>query len=82
MASQFGVEQTEGVIVTSVEKGTPADLKGLKPGDVITSLNQQAVSNTKQFRDVLRKADLKKGIIVNVVSGKTARFEVLKQGED
>ena len=66
----------------SVEKGTPADVKGLKAGDVITSLNQQAVNNPKQFRDVLHKADLKKGIIVNVVSGKTARFEVLKQTEE
>ncbi len=82
LASQFGVEQTEGVIIMSVEKGTPADLKGLKAGDVITSLNQQPVTNSKQFREALRKADLKKGIIVNVVSGRTARFEVLKQGEE
>jgi len=82
LASQFGVEPTEGVIIMSDEKDMPADLKGLKAGDVITSLNQQSVKNSKEFRDVLRKADLKKGIIVNVVSGKTARFEVLKQGEE
>ena len=79
LASQFGVEPADGVIVVSVEKGTPADMKGLKPGDIITALNQQSVTNTKQFRDVLRKADLKKGVIINFISGSTARFEVLKQ---
>jgi len=44
-------------------------MKGLKPGDIITGLNQQTVTNTRQFRDALRKADLKKGVIVNFVSG-------------
>jgi serine protease Do len=82
LANQFGVEPTEGFIIMSVEKDMPADLKGLKAGDVITSLNQQSVKNSKEFRELLRRADLKKGIIVNVVSGKTARFEVLKQGEE
>ena len=82
LASQFSVEMAEGVIVVAVEKGTPADLKGLKPGDIITSLNQQTVTSPKQFRDALRKTDLKKGVIVNFISGNTARFEVLKQAEE
>ena len=82
LASQFGVEPKEGVIIMSVEQGMPADMKGLKAGDVITSINQQSVTTSKEFREALRKADLKKGIIVNVISGKTARFEVLKQGDE
>jgi len=81
-AKQSGVALTDGVMVMSVEKGTPADLKGFKPGDVITAVNQQPVTNPKQFREVLKKADVKKGVIVNFVSGNTARFEVLKVGED
>ena len=35
LASKFSVEMAEGVLVVAVEKGTPADLKGLKPGDII-----------------------------------------------
>jgi serine protease Do len=79
LADQFGVDLTEGVLVTSVEKGTPADRKGFKPGDIITSVNQQPVSTSKQFQDALQKADLKKGIIINLVSANTARFEILKE---
>ena len=81
LAKQFGVEMTDGVILMAVENGSPADLKGLKPGDIITSVNQQSVATPKQFRDAVKKADLKKGVIINFISGNTARFEVLKQEE-
>ena len=81
VAIQFGVEMADGVIVMTVENGSPAHLKGLKPGDIISAVNQQAVANPKQFRDALKKADLKKGVIVNFMSGNTARFEVLKEGD-
>jgi S1-C subfamily serine protease len=82
LINQFGVEMTSGVIVTSVDKNTLAERKGIKPGDIITAINQQPVESPGQFREALAKADLKKGIIVNLVSAKTARFEILKEGEE
>ena len=78
LARQFGADL--GVMVLSVEKGTPAARKGIKPGDIITSVNQQAVASAKQFRDAVKNADLKKGVKVELVSGSTARVEVLKDG--
>jgi serine protease Do len=80
MAKQFRVELTQGVIVVSVDKGTPAARKGIKAGDVITSVNQQAVTSPQQFRDALKGADLKKGVAFKLVSGSAARVEVLKEG--
>jgi serine protease Do len=81
MASQFGAEMTDGVLVVAVEKGTPASDKDIKPGDIITAINQQPVRNPKQFREAVQKADTKKGVIVNLVSGKIARFEILKRDQ-
>lgn len=78
LAAQFGVETAEGVLVASVEKDSPAARKGLKAGDVITSLNQQPTGTPKQFREALKKADLKKGVLLNLVSSNSARFEILK----
>jgi serine protease Do len=78
LAEKFGVDLTEGVVVTSVEKNSAAARKNLKPGDVITSINQQPVRTPKQFHDALKAADLKAGLLVNLISGNTARFEILK----
>jgi len=82
MASHYGVDVTaDGVVVVAVEKGTSAARKGIKPGDIITSVNKQSVSSPKEFRDALRKGDFKKGITIQVLSGKRNRTEVLKDGE-
>ena len=78
-ASQMGVTMMDGVVVTKVEPGTLAGDGGIKRGDVITSINQQPVNNLKQFSDVMKGADTKKGVIINLVSLGTARFEILKE---
>ena len=78
-ASQMGVTMMDGVVVTKVEPGTLAGDIGIKRGDVITSINQQPVNNLKQFSDVMKGADTKKGVIINLVSQGTARFEILKE---
>jgi S1-C subfamily serine protease len=70
------------VIVVSVDRGTLASRHGIRPGDIITAVNQKTVTNPKQFREALKTANLKKGIVLNIVSGKTAHFEVLKTGDE
>jgi len=82
VAKQFGAEMTEGVIVVSVDRGTLASRHGIRPGDIITGVNQESVTNPKEFREALKTASLKKGIVLNIVSGKTAHFEVLKIGDE
>lgn len=82
VAKQFGADMTDGVIVVEVEQGTLASRHRIRPGDIITAVNQKAVANPKEFREALKNASLKKGIILNIVSGKTAHFEVLKLGEE
>jgi serine protease Do len=83
LAKRFGVNSTdkEGVLVAAVDKSSNAFLRGLRPGDIITSLNQQPVASKKQFEAVLKKADLQKGLLINVISDNTPRFLVLKPGE-
>jgi serine protease Do len=80
LAKQFRVDLTQGVIVIAVDKGTPAARKGIKAGDIITSVNQQAVASPQQFREALKGADLKKGVAFKLLSGRAARVEVLKEG--
>jgi serine protease Do len=79
LADQFNVEEKEGVIVTEVERGSLGEEKGIRPGDIITSVDQKTVASPKEFRDVVREADLRKGVIVNLISRGSNRFEILKE---
>jgi serine protease Do len=83
LADHYGVDvSADGVVVVAVEKGTLAARKGIKPGDVISTVNQQTVSNPKEFQEALKEADFKKGITLRVLSGKKSRSEVLKDEGD
>ncbi|MEL7449416.1 MAG: DegQ family serine endoprotease [Pseudomonadota bacterium] len=45
------IEDLEGVLVTSVERGSPAALRGLRRNDVITHVNRRPISNVAELRD-------------------------------
>ena len=82
LAEEYSVEKTEGVIVTGVERDSLAASRGFKPGDIITGVNQKPVTTTKQFREALKGANLKKGVVLNYLSEGTSRFQVLKESGD
>jgi len=82
LAEWFRVEKTRGVILTSIQPGSVAAVKGLQPGDIITEVNQTPVSTPGELREVLRQADLAKGITVNFISKGTAQFVILKEMGD
>jgi serine protease Do len=79
LADQYGVKPGAGVIVTLVERDSPADEKGIEPGDVITEINRQPVTNRRQFRQAIRSADAKKGITINLVNNGSSRLVILKE---
>jgi serine protease Do len=82
LAEQYGITKVDGVIVTEVQRGSAAERKGIRPGDVITEVNHKPVASPKQFRDVLKAIDPKKGVIVNFTSRGTSKFEILKESGD
>jgi serine protease Do len=51
IAESFGLKTPQGAIVTNVTKGGAADAAGLKVGDLITTLNNQQI---RESRDVFR----------------------------
>jgi serine protease Do len=52
LASYFGVRS--GVLIRSVQHGSPADRAGLRAGDVIFSIAQQTLSTEHDFSSLLR----------------------------
>jgi serine protease Do len=55
LAAHLGVKQ--GVLVTSVAPDTPASRAGIKAGDVITSIDGEAVQHTGDVRRQLRRIE-------------------------
>ena len=49
LSDSFGLPQPEGALVSSVEKGGPAEKAGIEPGDVILKLNGQLLSNSEEL---------------------------------
>lgn len=78
LAEQYGIDVVPGVIVTTVDQDSLADIRGIKPGDVITEINRQHISTPRQFHDAVKSADPKHGLMVNLVSDGASRFVVLK----
>ena len=73
--SFFNVPAGRGVLVRSVEKGSPADAAGLRAGDVIVKLNNETVHDMADWRRAMR---LKAGqISVTVVRDKHEQTVVM-----
>jgi serine protease Do len=50
----FGVFGNNGVLVTSVDSGSPAEKAGLKAGDVITSIDGKSIQTPSEFGREMR----------------------------
>ncbi len=50
----FGVKNGEGVLVRSVEKGSPADSAGFRAGDVIVKVNNEPIADVTEWRHAIR----------------------------
>ena len=78
LAKDSGIEMVEGLLVTQVEPGSVAMTKGIQSGDIITEIGQRPVATLKDYRAAIRDSDLKKGIMVTLVSQGVTRLVILK----
>ncbi|OKA23893.1 serine peptidase [Pseudomonas versuta] len=69
-----------GVIIKDVQDG-PAALIGLQPGDVITHLNNQAITNGKQFTEIAKALPKNRSVSMRVLRQGRASFITFKLAE-
>ena len=71
LAQGLGLERSDGVIISRVDEGSPAERSGLKRGDVIVAVNGERVRNYEAARRAIFGSRV----------GEVIEFEVIRDGE-
>ena len=72
-------ENVSGLLVTKVEQNTDAEIKGIRPGDIIQEINQVSVNNINAFRKIINSLKgSKKGVLLLVNRQGNINFVALK----
>jgi serine protease Do len=56
LAEQFGLKDQKGVVVTDVDPGSEAAMKGLNAGMLIMEVNKKPVENVEEFNKAMKNA--------------------------
>lgn len=67
LGAYFGAPENEGVLVTHVNTGSPAEKAGMKAGDVIVKVDSGRVRDTNDLRERMRDTREKKTVAVAVI---------------
>jgi serine protease Do len=70
-AEFFGLKKGEGVILTEIVEGSPADKAGLKVDDVVTAINGETVKNMNDLRR----------IVAAIKPGQKAKIDFVRDGK-
>lgn len=81
LADSFGMKNTNGALVSSVEKGSPAEKGGLEAGDVIVKFDGKAISTSSDLPRVVGATKPGKQVAVEVLRKGASRTLNVSAGE-
>ena len=77
VADKLGIKEGEGVVITDVRAGSPAEMAGLTSGTVIVQVNRRPVKSIDDFRTAIEQQPLEKGVLMLVRTAQGTRFIVI-----
>ncbi len=81
IADSLGLDRAEGVVITMVEPGSPAEEAGLRRRDVILEIDRKSIRKLSDYQKAITKIKKGKGILLLVRRGETTLFLALKTRE-
>jgi serine protease DegS len=76
LAESFGLDSLRGTVVAGILRGGPAERAGIRPGDVITRMNDQPIANAREAMNrIARQAPGSRLQIEGMREGKSFRAE-------
>ncbi len=71
LAESFGLDRVTGALVNQVLPGSPAEIAGLKQGDILLGFGGQEIEDIRELQL----------LVANTPTGKTVDVEVLREGK-
>ena len=81
LAESFGLDAPRGALVSSVEKGGPAEKAGLQEGDVILAFDGQSIDSAGQLPSAVAATDPGKAVALQVWRDRATREVKVKLGQ-
>ena len=78
LAEQFGYQDREGVIVSEVLPGSPAEQSGFKTGQLIEEVNKVRITSVADLQQVLSQSTDSGRVLLRVRSGEYSQYVVLR----
>ena len=77
MARSLQLKDRRGAIITEVFKGDPADLAGLRPGDIVTAINGKKIKDTHELLLLISSFHVGDKVSISVLrDGRAMNFQV------
>lgn len=77
VASKLRIEQSEGVVISDIKRGSQADNSGLRVNDVITQINGEDVGSVEDFKGAVKGAAKKSSSVFLIYRDGQPMFVIL-----
>jgi serine protease Do len=82
LSKRFSYETMSGVVVSSVDRGSEADRKGIAAGMLIQEVNRNKIESVKEFNKAIDEAGEEDKVLLLVYNGSYNQFIVLNMPVD
>ena len=81
LAKSFGVSIDDGILVSQIMPKSPAEIAGLKTGDLILGVDGKPLKDPRQLQALIAEADIGKTLEMSIIREKEKRTLKIKVGE-
>jgi len=79
IARHLKLKDQRGVIVTDVQPGSPAQDADIRQGDIIIKIGRRTIKNVNDFKDAMKKSNIKEGIVIFLRRENMTLYTVLRE---
>ena len=79
VVDDLSLEDKDGVVILEVEEKSSAAWAGIKNNDIIISIDRKKVKNMADYKEIMRKLDSKKQILLVIKRDDVTAYKVVKR---